>query len=310
MVQKFSSGRFGSTEFTINDNLVFITFKSGLNLNMVAVFKGLHHPCPLSVCVTVPSFQGHLCNKVAVHLEAQMPRWAAYSTCHNMHTHTLWSPVVRSVSALGQSFHATFPPILQLSATNPSFWTHNCTLCKHSHTHTLTYTSLGFKGANLHIFLHSHAEMWSLFFFMLFYTHPHTYLPCGTSVDWHCCPLSLTVQETAVQADKNPLVTHTHTQIVTVHLESCMPILTHLLVLGFESVLWWAEQTSDCAAELQAKRKKTCRHTTDSSKKLAVVALVACDIVWNYSVCLLIQSQIWRWILFTTLHVQHRHKGI
>lgn len=47
------------------------------------------------------------------------------SHTHSSHTSTnmLWSLVVCSVSALGQSFHATFPPILQTSATNPSFWT-------------------------------------------------------------------------------------------------------------------------------------------------------------------------------------------
>lgn len=56
------------------------------------------------------------------------------SRTHSSHTskNTLWSLVVCSVFALGRSFHATFPPILQTSATNPSFWT---SVKTHVYTH-------------------------------------------------------------------------------------------------------------------------------------------------------------------------------
>lgn len=44
-------------------------------------------------------------------------------------------------------------------------------------------------------------------------------------------------------------------------------------ILSSESDFWWAERTSHCVAELQAKEKKSSRHSAESSEKLTAVIL-------------------------------------
>ena len=112
------------------------------------------------------------------------------------HTHTLthWSPVVCSVLAPGQSFHATFPPILQTSTTNPSFWTHKCTLCKHTHTltHTLhTHILYALTHTLTDYTLHPKLQTFSFFSTALSLNCDVSVwvLPCGQSLGRCCCPL-------------------------------------------------------------------------------------------------------------------------
>jgi len=62
---------------------------------------------------------------------------------HHVHRHThiyTLATSCRSVSAPGQSFHATFPPIPQTSTTNPSFWTRVHT---DAHVHSLSCVAVG-----------------------------------------------------------------------------------------------------------------------------------------------------------------------
>jgi len=131
--------------------------------------------------VYVQVFQGYLYTKVAVHLDAQMPQWAAYTSQHT-HTHTHWSPVVGSVSAPGQSFHATFPPLRQTSTSNPSFWTHKWTLYKHTHTHIYKYIHFHSK---LQTFTSSYTQTMIMKCFWLVLTLlTHTWCICPVASQW------------------------------------------------------------------------------------------------------------------------------
>ncbi|MED6291160.1 hypothetical protein CHARACLAT_020621 [Characodon lateralis] len=55
---------------------------------------------------------------------------------HNTHT-LIWSLVFSSVSTPGQSFHATFPPVVPASVTNPSFLTPVHAPQTHTYSHLL-----------------------------------------------------------------------------------------------------------------------------------------------------------------------------